>query len=146
MIFNSNTEDSKICLFSFAHNIFRPLKCKIISSDCKINYSLADCLGGQIGGVPPLANRVEKLVCLEIIVARILNLYIGNVSERQSDSPIKGNVAKRQKGCRFRRKAGPYGDIGNVCFLAVGTRRAVSAVAIKLYRLNRSFREKLTFP
>ena len=55
----------------------------------KLNYNLAECLGGQIGGVPPLANRVEKLVCLEIIVARILNLYIGNVSERQSDSPIK---------------------------------------------------------
>ena len=89
MIFNSNTEDSEICLFSFAHNIFRPLKCKIISSDCKINYSLADCLGGQIGGVPPLANRVEQSIFLEKIVARILSRYIGNFSGRQGCRPLQ---------------------------------------------------------
>ena len=76
---------------------------------------------------------MEKSVCSEKIVARILSRYIGNVSGRQGDSPIRGNVAKRQKGCRFRRKAVPYGDIGNVCITVVGTRRAVSAVAIKLY-------------
>ena len=40
---------------------------------CEVNDNLAECLGGQIGGVPPLANRVEKSVCLEIIVARILS-------------------------------------------------------------------------
>ena len=55
-----------------------------------INYNLAECLGGQIGGVPPLANRVEKLVCLEKIAARILNLYIGNVSGRQVFRPLFG--------------------------------------------------------
>ena len=54
---------------------------------------------------------MEKLVCLEKIVARILSRYIGNVSGRQGDSPIRGNVAKRQKGCRFRRKAVPYVNV-----------------------------------
>ena len=38
-----------------------------------INYNLAECLGGQIGGVPPLANRVEKSDCSDKTVARILN-------------------------------------------------------------------------
>ena len=83
---------------------------------CGINDNLSECLGSQIGGVPPLANRAEKSVCLEKIVARILSRYIGDVSGRQGDSPIRGNVAKRQKGCRFRRKAVPYGYRGNICF------------------------------
>ena len=39
---------------------------------------------------------------------------------RQGNSPIRGNVAKRQKGCRFRRKAVPYGNTGNVCVSIVG--------------------------
>ena len=61
------------------------------------------------------AGRVEKSNIMEKIAARILNWYIGYVSGRQGDSPIRGNVAKRQKGCRFRRKAVPYGYKGNVC-------------------------------
>ena len=64
--------------------------------------------------MPRRANRVEKSVCLEKIVARILNLYIGNVSGRQGCRPLR----------RYRKRL----------FLAVGTRRAVSAVANKLYR------------
>ena len=40
----------------------------------------------------------------------------------------------------------PYGGIGNVCITVVGTRRAVSAVAIKLYQINRSNRGQQTSP
>ena len=69
---------------------------------------------------------MEKPVCSEKIVARILNLYIVNVSGRQGDSPIRGNVAKRQKGCRFRRKAVPYGDTGNVYFITVASDEGIA--------------------
>ena len=66
--------------------------------------------------MPRRAYRVEKLVCLDKIVARILNLYIVNVSGRQGCRPLR----------RYRKRL----------FLVVGTRRAVSAVAIKLFRLT----------
>ena len=71
---------------------------------------------------------MEKSVCLEKIVARILSRYIGYVSGRQGDSPIRGNVAKRQKGCRFRRKAVPYGDTRNVYFITVASDALVAQI------------------
>jgi len=43
-------------------------------------------------------------------------------------------------------EAVPYGYRGNVYFTVVGTRRAVSAVIIKLYRLIHHYRYKQTFP
>ena len=76
--------------------------------------------------MPRRAIRVEKLVCLEKIAARILSLYLGDVSGRQGCRPLR----------RYRKRL----------FLVVGTRRAVSAVAIRLYRLKCSYREKQTFP
>ena len=110
--------------------------------------------------MPRRANRMEKSVCSEKIVARILNLYIVNVSGRQGCRPLRikrkrlfYNCSERRprrsritlKRCckeferRGRRSLQYY---INVCFSVVGTRRAVSAVAIKIYRLNRSYREK----
>ena len=76
--------------------------------------------------MPRLENREEKSFCLEKIVARILNLYIGNVSERQGYRPIR----------RYRIRL----------FSVVGTQRVVSEVAIELYRLINNYRVKQTFP
>ena len=64
--------------------------------------------------MPRRAIRVEMSDCLEKIVARILSRYIGNVSGRQGCRPLR----------RYRKRL----------YLVVGKRRAVSAVAIKLYR------------
>ena len=78
--------------------------------------------------MPRRANREEKSVCLDKIAARILSRYIDNVSGRQGDSPIRGNVAERQKGCRFRRKAVPYGYTGNVYSITVASDAPVAQI------------------
>ena len=57
-----------------------------------INHNLSSASTSKSAGYPLQANRVEKSVCLDKTVARIINLYVGNVSGDHTGSPLRNKI------------------------------------------------------